>query len=176
MRQNPVTVPYWDQWDGEARALYLPFSECSLTWAQMFSQHNEHRFFFSRLLALDLLMANGQWDPRLQQVVNAALHSLVAVLLVAILWIAQERRRLESSSDRRRGDVCTPVRLGKHPLGISVWLLFPVALFHPRPVADDHAQRWHASVVSRVALRLVRSCLPVQVGWSCQWRSPGLPP
>ncbi len=94
MRQNPVTVPYWDQWNGEAGVLYLPFSECRLSWAQMFSQHNEHRFFFSRLLALDLLRANGQWDPRLQQVVNAALHSLVAILVVAILWIAQERRRL----------------------------------------------------------------------------------
>jgi SAM-dependent methyltransferase len=94
MRQNPVTVPYWDQWNGEARALYLPFNECSLTWREMFSQHNEHRFFFSRVLALDLLIANGQWDPRLQQVVNATLHSLVAVLVVAMLWIAQEGRRL----------------------------------------------------------------------------------
>jgi hypothetical protein len=94
MRQNPVTVPYWDQWDGEARTLYLPFGECRLSWIQMFALHNEHRFFFSRLLALDLLMANGQWDPRLQQVVNAALHSLFAILLVGVLWIAQDRRRL----------------------------------------------------------------------------------
>jgi hypothetical protein len=94
MYRNPVTVPYWDQWDGEARALYLPFKTCSLTWIQMFAQHNEHRFFFSRLLALDLLLVNGQWDPRLQQVVNAALHSLIAVLVVAILWRAQQWQRL----------------------------------------------------------------------------------
>ena len=95
LRQNPVTAPYWDQWDGEARVLYLPFSDCTLSWVQMFSLHNEHRFFFSRLLALDLLLANGQWDPRLQQVVNAALHSIIAVLVVAILWSAQQRRRLD---------------------------------------------------------------------------------
>ena len=94
MYHNPVTAPYWDQWDGEARTLYLPFQSSSLTWFQMFAQHNEHRFFFSRLLALDLLIVNGQWDPRVQQVVNAALHSLVAVLVVAILWSAQQRRRL----------------------------------------------------------------------------------
>ena len=94
IQHNPVTAPFWDQWDGEARVLYQPFGACSLAWAQMFSLHNEHRFFFSRVLALDLLIANGQWDPRLQQVVNAALHSCVAILLVAILWIAQERRRL----------------------------------------------------------------------------------
>jgi hypothetical protein len=95
MRQNPVTVPFWDQWDGEARAVYLPFNECTLSWSRMFALHNEHRVFFSRLLALDLLLANGQWDPRLQQVVNAALHSLTAVLLVVMLWVANDRRRLD---------------------------------------------------------------------------------
>ena len=95
MRQNPVTVPFWDQWDGEARVLYLPFNECTLPWSQMFSLHNEHRVFFSRLLALDLLIINGQWDPRLQQVVNAALHALTGLLLVAMLWVANERRRLD---------------------------------------------------------------------------------
>ena len=95
MQQNPVTVPFWDQWDGEARVLYLPYSECGLTWSEMFSLHNEHRVIFTRLLALDLLIANGQWDPRLQSVVNAVMHALTAVLLIAILWIGTERRRLD---------------------------------------------------------------------------------
>lgn len=95
MREYPLTVPYWDQWDAEARGLYLPFNECRLSWGQMFSLHNEHRVFFTRLLALGLLVVNGQWDPRLQQVVNAAMHTLTAVLMVAILWIANERRRLD---------------------------------------------------------------------------------
>ena len=39
----------------------------------MFTFHNEHRIFFSRLLALSVLVLNGQWDPHLQIVVNAAL-------------------------------------------------------------------------------------------------------
>ena len=95
MRENPVTVPYWDQWDAEARALYIPFNECTLSWSQMFSLHNEHRVFFTRLLALDLLVVNGQWDPRLQQVVNAAMHALTAVLIAAIFWLTNERRRLD---------------------------------------------------------------------------------
>ena len=95
MRQYPLMVPYWDQWDGEARGLFLPFSECSLSWSQMFYLHNEHRVFFTRLLALGLLVVNNQWDPRLEQVANAAMHALTAVLLVATLWIASERRRLD---------------------------------------------------------------------------------
>lgn len=95
MRQYPLTVPYWDQWDAEARGLFLPFSECSLSWSQMFYLHNEHRVFFTRLLALALLVVNGQWDPRLEQVANAAMHALTAVLLAVILWIANDRRRLD---------------------------------------------------------------------------------
>jgi hypothetical protein len=61
----------------------------------MFNLHNEHRVFFTRLLALGLLLVNGQWDPRLQQAANAGIHALTAVLLVAILWTANERRRLD---------------------------------------------------------------------------------
>jgi hypothetical protein len=95
MHVNPVTVPFWDQWYGEGQVLYVPFKACDLTWSQMFSLHNEHRVFFSRLLALDLLVVNGQWDPRLQQVVNAVMHSLTALLVVTTFWIANERRRLD---------------------------------------------------------------------------------
>ena len=77
MDQHPVKAPFWDQWDGEAGAVLIPFNECGLSWRAMFRPHNEHRIFFTRLLALDLVLANGQWDPRLQQVGqrgNAFLH------------------------------------------------------------------------------------------------------
>jgi hypothetical protein len=95
IREFPVTSPYWDQWDAEARNLFLPYYNSGLSWSQMFQFHNEHRIFFSRLLALDLLLMNGQWDPRLQQVVNAAMHSVTAVLLLAIVWRGLAWRRLE---------------------------------------------------------------------------------
>jgi hypothetical protein len=95
MRDHPVTVPFWDQWDAEAAALFVPASECNLTWRSMFSLHNEHRVFFTRLLALDLLAVNRQWDPRFEQVVNAAIHAFTAVLLVTMLWLAGNRRRLD---------------------------------------------------------------------------------
>jgi hypothetical protein len=95
MRAFPVTAPYADQWDGEGRGLYVPYYSCGLSWSQMFELHNEHRIFFSRLLALALLLVNGQWDPRLQQVVNAGMHSLIAVMLLAIMWRGVEWRRLD---------------------------------------------------------------------------------
>src|SRR5262249_1263806 len=93
MRENPLTVPYWDQWDAEANRLFVPFHECQLTWPSMFAQHNEHRIFFTRLLSLALLNINKQWDPRLEQVVNASIHALTAVLTAAMFWLATARRR-----------------------------------------------------------------------------------
>ena len=48
-------VPWLDQWDAEAQGLYQP------THVAWFAPHNEHRIFFTRLLALGLLRANGQW-------------------------------------------------------------------------------------------------------------------
>jgi hypothetical protein len=95
MHQTPATAPFWDQWNAEGENLFVPYAECRLSWPQMFALHNEHRVFFTRLLALDLISANGQWDPRLEQVVNAALHASTAVLLAAILWLTHRRRRLD---------------------------------------------------------------------------------
>ena len=95
MRETPVTAPFWDQWDGEAAVLFVPYQQDSLAWRTMFDFHNEHRVFFTRLLALDLLAVNGEWDPRLEQVVNAGIHALTAVLVAVIFWVASERRRLD---------------------------------------------------------------------------------
>ena len=95
MRDNPVTAPFWDQWDAEARWLYIPFNHCELSWRQMVSLHNEHRIFFTRLLVLDLLVVNGQWDPLVQQVVNAGIHAFTGAMLAAIFWLANQRRRLD---------------------------------------------------------------------------------
>lgn len=93
---NPVTVPFWDQWDAEAAYLYAPFSRCALRWSDFFAAHNEHRIFFTRLLALDLLQANGQWDPRLQQVINALLHTTGALMVAGAGIISARPRRADA--------------------------------------------------------------------------------
>lgn len=94
LQDYPVPVPFWDQWDGEAATLYIPWWHDGLTWRQMFTLHNEHRIFFSRVLAVALLVVNGQWDPHLQILVNAGVQALAAVVLAAILWMAGGRRYL----------------------------------------------------------------------------------
>ncbi len=78
-------LPYRDQWDAEASNLYKPYFDGTLALKDWFSPHNEHRIFFSRVLALILLLANGQWDARLQMIVNAIIYALVACWLFFIL-------------------------------------------------------------------------------------------
>jgi hypothetical protein len=90
----PAPVPFWDQWDGEAASLYLPFVNGGLTWHQMYTLHNEHRIFFTRVVATSLLALNGQWDPQLQIVVNAVLHSATGVMFAAMIWMETGRRWL----------------------------------------------------------------------------------
>ena len=79
-------VPFWDQWDGEAAFLYTPHLDGGLTWSALFSSHNEHRIFFTRILSLGLLHLAGEWDPVLQMVVNAAIHTASIVLLTWLLF------------------------------------------------------------------------------------------
>lgn len=73
-----VDVPWLDQWDAEAQGLYQPRHAGTMTPAAWFAPHNEHRILFTRLLAAGLLGWNGQWDPRLQMVVNAGLYAAIA--------------------------------------------------------------------------------------------------
>ncbi len=80
-------TPYWDQWDAEAAFLYQPLLDGTLRFADLLAAHNEHRIFTTRLLALALLGLNGQWNPMLQMVVNAALH--VGVISTAALLMAR---------------------------------------------------------------------------------------
>jgi len=84
IRQYGSSVPQLDQWSGEAWKLYKPYLEGTLSWSDLFAPHNEHRIFFSRLLFLGLLKANGLWEPLLEMVVDAALHATVIVFFVAL--------------------------------------------------------------------------------------------
>lgn len=80
-----TNIPYWDQWD-EARQLFVPWLDGTLTWRHLFQPHNEHRIVFTRLLDLLLIQLNGQWDIALQTVVNAGLHLAYGCGLIAVLW------------------------------------------------------------------------------------------
>jgi hypothetical protein len=76
-------LPIHDQWDAEAAFLFKPWLENTLRWSDLFSPHNEHRIVLSRLLALGLLQANGQWDALLEMTMNAVLCGLIGLGIAA---------------------------------------------------------------------------------------------
>ncbi len=77
-------LPFWDQWDGEASNLYIPYIQGTLSWSNLVATHNEHRILFTRLLSLLMLDLAGEWQPLFQMAVNAVLHALAlgAVLVL----------------------------------------------------------------------------------------------
>jgi hypothetical protein len=80
------SVPYWDQWDAQAKELFLPWLNNQLTLTDLLSSHNEHRILMPRLLHLLLFIANGQeWNPLLEMTINAFIATLTALLLIMIL-------------------------------------------------------------------------------------------
>ena len=81
INQFGTDLPQWDQWDAEGLHLLVPWFQHRFTLGELFLAHNEHRVVLTKLLNLGLTLANGQWDQRLEAVVNAALPGLVAVAL-----------------------------------------------------------------------------------------------
>jgi hypothetical protein len=87
-------IPFWDQWDGEAAGLYLPYLKSQLSFTTLLSAHNEHRILLPRLLFLAQLEFSGEWRPPLQMIVDAGLNACFAVL------IASSARLLANRQDR----------------------------------------------------------------------------
>lgn len=88
------SLPYLDQWDGEAIDVYVRYFEHLLSFSDLFRVHNEHRIFFTRVYDLALFLLNGQWDSQLQMALNALIHCLtiagfgwmMAELMGIIFW------------------------------------------------------------------------------------------
>lgn len=57
-----VPVPYWDEWDSPGKQLAACYRG-NLSFSDLFSQHNESRSFFPRLLYLAMYLTAG-WDVR----------------------------------------------------------------------------------------------------------------
>ncbi|MDB6065542.1 MAG: hypothetical protein JWR26_1750 [Pedosphaera sp.] len=67
--------PYWDEWEGEAIDVFIPWVQHQFSFMKLFQAHNEHRIVFTKVCELGLFLANGQWDSRLEMVFNAFIHS-----------------------------------------------------------------------------------------------------
>jgi hypothetical protein len=77
---NWVALPFWDEWHTPGSQLESWFRG-TLTWKEMFSQHNESRNFFPRLLYFSLEHFGG-WDVRKEiRVVFLGVCALCLLLL-----------------------------------------------------------------------------------------------
>lgn len=139
-------LPMWDQWDAEGLTVFVPWSKGELTLEHFFRPHNEHRVALTRLLGLAELTVNGQWDARLQCVVNAFLHAGFAV---ALFWFA---RRL----------------LGAAWSGATVILLaalIGLPLAWQNVISGFHSQQYFLLLLSFGLIAL----LPTSQPWSGRW-------
>jgi hypothetical protein len=75
------STPFWDEWDGGAANLLLPYLRGNLTLGDLFSGHNEHVIFFTRLLTLAIFNISGYWDVILQMIVNAFLDAATVIAI-----------------------------------------------------------------------------------------------
>ena len=79
------SLPYQDQIDAEGESVIRPWLEDRLEWREFLAPHNEHRIVFTKLIALGVVAANGQWDAYIQVIINAFIHT--ALLLVILNWL-----------------------------------------------------------------------------------------
>ena len=128
--------------------VYLPWFEGKLSWANLFSAHNEHRIFFTRIYGLGLLLLNGQWDGQLQMVANAFIH---CATLAGLGWLM--------------------FRWLKKRYWIMVWLPLALALVLPfgweNSLAGFQSQFYFLLVFSLLTLWLLGLHPPKSARWWC---------
>ncbi|MDH6240324.1 hypothetical protein M2125_000114 [Polynucleobacter sphagniphilus] len=88
-------TPFWDQWDGEASNLFLPWINGVLHFSDLVAPHNEHRILTMRLLSLGLLILNGGiWNPILEMFVNAVVHVFALFILIFCIGKSVPSKRI----------------------------------------------------------------------------------
>jgi hypothetical protein len=82
MSTHWVPVPYWDEWDSPGNQL-AAYYRGNLSFADLFSQHNESRSLFPRLVYFALYLTAG-WDVRCGMVATFILACAASAGLYAI--------------------------------------------------------------------------------------------
>ncbi|HEX3729179.1 MAG TPA: hypothetical protein VHV47_05210, partial [Opitutaceae bacterium] len=139
-------LPNWDQWDAEALYTLHPWFQHHLTLSLLLQPHNEHRIVLTKLLNLGLTQADGQWDQRLECVVNALLPAAIAVGWMALASSFLPRKWLA-----------------------PLWLLIAVAYAAPlswqNVIAGFHSQQFFLIGLSFAAL----AGLTMAEAWTAGW-------
>ncbi len=87
-------VPFWDEWDGEAAAVYIPWMDGTFSLHDLLATHNEHRIVVTRLFSLLVFLLGGRWDVIIMMVVNAAIHAATLVIIALLLTPSKTPFRL----------------------------------------------------------------------------------
>lgn len=147
-------TPLLDQWDAEAANLYAPYVKGTLSFADLFAPHLEHRIFLTRVLALVHLELAGEWNTRLEMILDAIVHTTLITWLAALLMplVAPQRRMLLG---------CFVAFLFVFPIGYenTLWgfqsqvyftLLFGVAALVAFASARAFSWRWFGGLTAAV--------------------------
>ena len=84
-------LPFMDQWAKEGDMMIAPAREGTLRLWDLFVPHSEHRIVPTLALNLGLAQWSGQWDARVECVVNAVIHSAIIVLFTGYVFRAYSR-------------------------------------------------------------------------------------
>jgi hypothetical protein len=108
-----VNVPFWDQW--ELVTLFEKWHAGTVSFADFFAQHNEHRVLFPRLIMFGLAVATG-WNTLYEVAMN--------VLLAAVtFWFLWQILRGTFTSGRMRSIAAISVSLVVFsPLQFENWM------------------------------------------------------
>lgn len=83
-------VPFWDEWEGDALYLLIPFNGGFLDWGALIMPQWEHRILLTRLITLAGTVLNGEWDPRVAMTVSAVMLA-AATALAGVALVATRR-------------------------------------------------------------------------------------
>ena len=160
-------MPDWDQWDAEGLHLYSPWFTHDHFIREVFTPHNEHRIVPTKLQNLSLTLMNGQWDARLECVVNALLHTALAVALFVLgrRWIAgpklSENGLVTTDSDE---PALVPLLL-RGLLFITIAACFSLPLGWQNTLGGFHSQQYWLLGLSFVALVTLPFARPGRAAW-----------
>ena len=74
-----TVTPFYDEWDGDAAGILVPYVNGKLTLGDLLTPFSEHIIFFNRLLTLITFNVSGYWDVILKMIVNSALDAATVV-------------------------------------------------------------------------------------------------
>jgi hypothetical protein len=159
-------MPDWDQWDAEAAQLFIPWFEHNQFVQHLFHPHNEHRVILTKLQNLGLGILNGQWDSRLESVVNAMLHSALGAVfwVFACRWIGARSDGRDDAPHRPRAMRSIAPTL-KSILFVITAALFGLPLAWQNILGGFHSQQYWLLGLSFAAI----VTLPFAQRWSAAW-------